>query len=1087
MCTRSLDSGCPRRCRAGDCASRQAARLRVIALLVPAAVACVLLCSAPRVLAGATRDDGLEPVYLLNAMYSTDALTEEDAKALWKGMDMAFYNSNYRAAGGRPIVILQPDPDKDDMTDIVAVVLNALKRQEKLLAVLGPYLDGRLSMLLKDAEVAKSGVMLMAPFTGSSAVRTWSSSVYFTRAEPMSELKSILMHTITTIRARRVAFMYLSGTQFGEEELAYIQTKFASLQRDPAAVYSVPFSKVDVDVDERVFDAMANTRPQVIILWVAPAEQVVRFLEKALTDPRTSSAYIICCSMLQRVVFDVYKRLLRAGSIAPKDGEILMSTTASTVLDLRWKYTRMFKEQMSNYIENSGSFDYWPDDEATNAVAENGRSAVPLKGKYTVDTFFKEHPSLSQLMEMGWLSATLVQQTLERSDWIVSRSAYKAGLFSQSRYIIGGDYILGDYGGPCEPLAQMLGAVCNCNQGGHASVLTVLKDLAWGVVHGTTFSYPQSECTSSSTDITTSVRVLALLPQDYPKLVEASAQITTMMPSAFHTSQCKGYTLKAFSLSTTTATAQLLFDAEVANYSVDVVAGPMVPLLDTGGAFVVNPLHSPPRLLTKKMSHVYLMPTLEQQMYVLYSNIDAVRAAAPVGSSMSVVLRGYSADEVGEIAELLFKTAGTFNVPDPSIVSAAFTDSLSGVAERRGINFVIGMTGGDGASMASFLAENPAAVIMVCFDDLSMYYKELVEAFSMQPTSVQSRLMSFSSVPLWSDTSTEAEAASPLLAMFHSMYPDAANHTPSLLRDLVITGFLQEVVAAVDIVNSRALTENVYINSVFTTYGLALGPFDWSCTETTSGNSCVRDNYGASGISISSMQRMLDPKVPRTSRPETPLMEYRPRERLGALAPMQRNAIIIGSVVGGVALIAGCTLLLYCCIDSRDNDAAPRDSDGPVTLIFTDIESSTALWAALPQLMTDAIAAHHRVIRQLIKKYRCYEVKTIGDSFMIACKDAHTAVGLACEIQTRLLAHDWGTECFDGAYREFELGRVDTVGGYEPPTARLSEEEYAALWRGLRVRVGIHTGLSDIRYDEVTKGYDYYGDTSNTCLSVSAS
>ncbi|CDJ44999.1 hypothetical protein ETH_00028270 [Eimeria tenella] len=173
-------------------------------------------------------------------------------------------------------------------------------------------------------------------------------------------------------------------------------------------------------------------------------------------------------------------------------------------------------------------------------------------------------------------------------------------------------------------------------------------------------------------------------------------------------------------------------------------------------------------------------------------------------------------------------------------------------------------------------------------------------------------------------------------------------------------------------------------------------------------------------------------------------------------------------------------------MDSRNNDAAPKDGDEPVTLLFTDIESSTALWAALPQLMADAIAAHHRVIRQLLKKYGGYEVKTIGDSFMIACRSAHSAVSLACEIQTKLLKHDWGTEALDSAYREFELARVDTLDDYVPPTARLSEEEYAALWRGLRVRVGIHTGLTDIRYDEVTKGYDYYGDTPNMAARTEA-
>ncbi|GET87567.1 receptor-type adenylate cyclase b [Leishmania tarentolae] len=190
--------------------------------------------------------------------------------------------------------------------------------------------------------------------------------------------------------------------------------------------------------------------------------------------------------------------------------------------------------------------------------------------------------------------------------------------------------------------------------------------------------------------------------------------------------------------------------------------------------------------------------------------------------------------------------------------------------------------------------------------------------------------------------------------------------------------------------------------------------------------------------------------------------------------------------MGGAVLIAICALIMYCCIDSRNNDAAPKDGDEPVTLIFTDIESSTALWAALPQLMADAIAAHHRAIRQLVRKYGCYEVKTIGDSFMIACKNAHSAVCLACEIQTKLLKHDWGTDAIDTAYREFELARVDTVEDYEPPTARLGEEEYGALWRGLRVRIGIHTGLTEIRYDEVTKGYDYYGDTSNMAARTEA-
>ncbi|MGK7235965.1 adenylate/guanylate cyclase domain-containing protein [Streptomyces hygroscopicus] len=72
------------------------------------------------------------------------------------------------------------------------------------------------------------------------------------------------------------------------------------------------------------------------------------------------------------------------------------------------------------------------------------------------------------------------------------------------------------------------------------------------------------------------------------------------------------------------------------------------------------------------------------------------------------------------------------------------------------------------------------------------------------------------------------------------------------------------------------------------------------------------------------------------------------------------------------------------------------------------MQSSTALWAAIPDIMADALETHHRLIRRLIAKYKCYEVKTIGDSFMIACKSASAAVQLVVDLQRTFLQHDWG-------------------------------------------------------------------------------
>ncbi|KAF8295763.1 hypothetical protein TcBrA4_0069720 [Trypanosoma cruzi] len=165
------------------------------------------------------------------------------------------------------------------------------------------------------------------------------------------------------------------------------------------------------------------------------------------------------------------------------------------------------------------------------------------------------------------------------------------------------------------------------------------------------------------------------------------------------------------------------------------------------------------------------------------------------------------------------------------------------------------------------------------------------------------------------------------------------------------------------------------------------------------------------------------PAVPVLSHAVTPSMEYR-RPVARGLTAQQLIGVIVGSVAAALLLIALILLLLYFCRDSRDNENAPKERTDPVTLVFTDIESSTAMWAACPEVMPDAVETHHRLIRSLIAKYRCYEVKTIGDSFMIACKSVFAAVQLVRELQQVFLQHDWGTSVIDDAYHKFEEGRA---------------------------------------------------------------
>eukprot|EP01064_Diplonema_japonicum_P027284 TRINITY_DN3922_c0_g2_i1.p1 TRINITY_DN3922_c0_g2~~TRINITY_DN3922_c0_g2_i1.p1 ORF type:complete len:786 (+),score=136.83 TRINITY_DN3922_c0_g2_i1:67-2424(+) len=142
----------------------------------------------------------------------------------------------------------------------------------------------------------------------------------------------------------------------------------------------------------------------------------------------------------------------------------------------------------------------------------------------------------------------------------------------------------------------------------------------------------------------------------------------------------------------------------------------------------------------------------------------------------------------------------------------------------------------------------------------------------------------------------------------------------------------------------------------------------------------------------------------------------------------------------------------------------PGSSTSRATLVFTDIQSSTATWEASPGGMKKALKKHNTIIRDQLDLCRGYEVKTIGDAFMAAFEDETGAAEFAFNVQRDLCKSSWPPELL-------ELPQCAKVEG---------------LWNGLRIRIGMHTGEVELELNSITGRFDYFGPTVNKASRIEA-
>jgi class 3 adenylate cyclase len=162
----------------------------------------------------------------------------------------------------------------------------------------------------------------------------------------------------------------------------------------------------------------------------------------------------------------------------------------------------------------------------------------------------------------------------------------------------------------------------------------------------------------------------------------------------------------------------------------------------------------------------------------------------------------------------------------------------------------------------------------------------------------------------------------------------------------------------------------------------------------------------------------------------------------GSLAPGEQNAVsgltlnqLISESLDGVSQGAFKTNAPAWMISRPSAIPSEVAPDGTVTLLFSDIKGSTDITERLGDRSAQTLfGVHNAIIRNRLKEFHGYEVKSMGDGFMLAFSSARLGIMCAVAIQLDLQGHNEG---------------------------EISEP--------ILVRMGLHTG------EVIKEGEDYFG------------
>ncbi|CAG9462600.1 unnamed protein product [Pedinophyceae sp. YPF-701] len=119
---------------------------------------------------------------------------------------------------------------------------------------------------------------------------------------------------------------------------------------------------------------------------------------------------------------------------------------------------------------------------------------------------------------------------------------------------------------------------------------------------------------------------------------------------------------------------------------------------------------------------------------------------------------------------------------------------------------------------------------------------------------------------------------------------------------------------------------------------------------------------------------------------------------------------------------------------------------GMAAVLVSDIMGSTDLWEMDEELAMSVIRTHDRVMRQYAARFHALELRTEGDSFVLAFQSVYFALEFAMAVQLELLAQEWPAEDLDF------LDAMATIHEIQ------GDDTSECIFCGPRVRMGVAWG-----------------------------